>query len=94
MPQTPKYILQDDRIVASWGWWRRRLQHLKASEISSWQIHPEMTFDIAEIHLIGGTTLRWLDHDGSLLTILRRVAPARETETPRVVEPLRPANGG
>jgi hypothetical protein len=71
------YELQGAEVVCGRG--RRANQRLPISQLRAWQIHPEMGFDIIAIELTNGRQIRWIDRYDDLISILRRVAPERET---------------
>ncbi len=71
------YELQGTEVVCGRG--RRADHRLFITELSAWQIHPEMGFDVVTIELTGGRQLRWIDTYDDLIAILRSVAPERET---------------
>src|SRR5215469_7422814 len=43
---------------------------LPIDEIETWTSHPEMTFDVVEIHRKDGTVLIWFDYENDLKAIL------------------------
>ena len=47
---------------------------LQIADLVSWQIHPEMVFDVIEITLNDGRQFVWLDKHDDLKRILRQVA--------------------
>jgi len=51
---------------------------LQVADVTGWQVHPEMVFDVVEITLADGRRVVWLDKYDDLTSILRRVAPSRE----------------
>jgi hypothetical protein len=71
------YEIQGTEIVCGRG--RRSDHRLPISELRAWQVYPEMGFDIITIELTGGRQLRWIDTHGDLISILRGVAPEKET---------------
>ncbi len=71
------YELQGADVVCGRG--RRADQRLPISQLAAWQIHPEMGFDIIAIELTSGRQIRWIDRYDDLISILRKVAPDRET---------------
>jgi len=70
------YELQGEEVVSGRG---RRPEHRVAiADVSSWQIHAEMGFDVVAIDLADGRQVRWIDKYDDLVAILRRVASDRE----------------
>jgi len=51
---------------------------LPIAAVSSWQVFPEMGFDVVAIELADGRHVRWIDRYDDLIGILRRVAADRE----------------
>jgi len=51
---------------------------LQIADVTGWQIHPEMGFDVVEITLSDGRRVLWFDKYDDVTGILRRVAPSRE----------------
>jgi hypothetical protein len=51
---------------------------LQVADVTGWQIHPEMGFDVVEITLADGRRVVWFDKYDDLTGILRRVAPSCE----------------
>ena len=70
------YELQGSELVSGRG--RRPEDRLAIADVRSWQVFPEMGFDIVEIVLAGGQRVRWIDTYDDLINILRRVAADRE----------------
>lgn len=70
------YELCGAEIVRGRG--SRPEDRLQVSDVTAWQIHPEMVFDVVEITLADGRRVVWLDTYDDLTGILRRVAPSRE----------------
>lgn len=70
------YELQGTEIVCGRG--RHADHRLAIADMTAWQIHPEMGFDVVTIQLINGQQLRWIDKYDDLISILRQVAPERE----------------
>ncbi len=52
---------------------------VRVAEIASWQVFPEMVFDVVEITLVGDGRVVWLDKHNDLTSILRRAAPKGES---------------
>ena len=74
------YELRSDTIVCGKG---RRSEHtLAIAELVSWQVFPEMGFDLVVIESVGGQQLRWIDKYDDLIAILRKVAPEKERDRP------------
>ena len=65
-----------DRVIHRRKFFRE--ETLGIDEIETWAIHPEMIFDIVEIHRKGGSTLMWFDYKNDLKAILNAAFPARE----------------
>jgi hypothetical protein len=53
--------------------WRVRVL-LSGSEVVSWEVIPEMAFDIVDVHLSDGTSIRLLDEFGDCISGLERIA--------------------
>jgi hypothetical protein len=70
------YELCDSEIVRGRG--SRPEDRLQVADVTGWQIHPEMGFDVVEITLADGRRVVWFDKYDELTGILRRVAPSRE----------------
>jgi hypothetical protein len=70
------YELRGTEIICGRG--RRTDHRLAVAELDSWQIHPDMGFDLVVIWLVGGGQLRWIDTYDDLISILRNVAPEKE----------------
>lgn len=71
------YDVQGTEIICGRG--RGSDHRLPISEVRTWQIYPEMGFDVVTIDLTSGLQLRWIDKYDDLISILRKVAPERET---------------
>ena len=71
-----EYELSGAEIVRGRG--SRPEDRLQIADIKSWQIHPEMVFDIVQITLTDGLEFVWLDRHNDLIAALRRVAPKAE----------------
>jgi hypothetical protein len=52
---------------------------LSMAEVRTWQIYPEMGFDVVEIQMADGQKLRWIDKYNDLVSILRSVLAERKT---------------
>ena len=72
------YELEGDEIVAGRG--RRPNQRIRAREVTAWQIHMEMGFDVVSIKLADGRVVNWIDTYDDLIGILRRVAAGKEQQ--------------
>jgi hypothetical protein len=70
------YELRADEIIFGRG--KRPDHRLVVTELDSWQIYPEMGFDLVVIGLAGGGERRWIDTYDDLISILRKVAPEKE----------------
>lgn len=70
------YTVEGELLTKRDGLWRTKSINL--GDIRSWACFPEMVFDIVEIRLKTGESLRWLDACGGLTRALRRRAPERE----------------
>ena len=57
-----------------------REETLLLSEIESWEIHPEMVFDIVEIRRKDGVVLIWFDYKNDLKAILGAAFPAKNQD--------------
>jgi hypothetical protein len=77
--QKETYALEGDVIVATRV--HRGERRIRLSEVEAWCAHPEMTFDIVEIQLRDGRSIRWFDVYDDLLGILREHAREREVES-------------
>ena len=74
--QHESYELCGSEIVRGRG--SQPEDRLQVADVTAWQIHPEMVFDVVEISLADGRRVVWLDKYDDLTGILRRVAPSRE----------------
>lgn len=70
------YGRRNDEIIV----WRglRKPDRIQIEEIESWQMFPDMTFDIVEINLKNGYRWQLLDIYNDLIAILREAARNRE----------------
>ena len=75
---TEEYELCGSEIVRGRG--LRPDDRLRVVDVRSWQVHPEMVFDVVEITLTNGVQFAWLDKHDDLVEILRRVAPRAEAD--------------
>lgn len=76
-PGGDRFALDGDWIVAAARHYPVRRVALES--IQAWTAYPEMTFDIVDIRLVGGSVARWLDIHDDLLSILRDRVSDRET---------------
>jgi hypothetical protein len=76
--RSDEYELCGCEIVRGNG--SRPEDRLRAADVKSWQICPEMVFDMIEITLADGRRFVWLDTHDDLIGILRRVAPKAELD--------------
>jgi hypothetical protein len=77
-PSIDEYELCGSEIVRGRG--LHPEDRLRVADIRSWQIHPEMVFDMVQITLTDGLEFVWLDKHDDLIGILRRVAPTAEMD--------------
>jgi hypothetical protein len=70
------YELRGNEIIV----WRglRKPDMIRIDEIESWQITPEMIFDIVTVHLKTGVRRQMLDTYDDLISILKTNASERE----------------
>lgn len=71
-----EYELRGQEIIRGRG--SRSKDRVQVAEVLSWQVHPEMVFDMIQIQLAGGQEVVWLDTHDDLKNILRRAAPGKE----------------
>jgi hypothetical protein len=71
-----EYGLRGEEVIRGRG--ARPEDRVQVSDILSWQVHPEMVFDMVQIKLLGNQELVWLDKHDDLKSILRRAAPGKE----------------
>ena len=83
LPKLPRALLRADsyelrglEIIRGRG--SKPEDRLRVADIKSWQIHPEMVFDMVEITLADSQRVVWLDKYDDLRGILHRVAVDRE----------------
>src|SRR5947207_12929500 len=69
------YELQGSELVSGRG--QRPEHRLAIADVSSWQVFPEMGFDVVAIELADGRHVRWIDRYDGVIRILRRVAADR-----------------
>ena len=69
------YELQDGELVSGRG--RRPEDRLATADVTSWQVFPEMGFDVVVIDLADGRQVRWIDKYNDLIGILEKVAADR-----------------
>ena len=70
------YELCGGEIVRGRG--SRPDDRLRVSDVKTWQIYPEMSFDVVESTLTDGRKIRWFDKYDDLTDILRRTATSSE----------------
>jgi hypothetical protein len=70
------YELKDNEIISGRG--RHPRDRISVEQIKSWQIYPEMVFDIVLIELMDGCVIQWHDRYKDLIAILKQVAADRE----------------
>lgn len=70
------YETNGTTLIRHNGPFRRR--SLELNLIVRWRVIPEMTFDIVDIELADGGSIRWLDRYDDLLSILHQAAGAKE----------------
>jgi len=73
-----RYELVGQSIVLHIGPFRKL--DLKASEIVSWSVYPEMGMDIVRIELANSQAVTWIDEHNDLLECLRTVAQDKFVE--------------
>ena len=74
-----EYELRGQEIIRGRG--SRRQGRLEVREIVSWQVHPEMIFDMIQIRMADGQEVVWLDTYDDLKNVLRRAAPGKKWPT-------------
>jgi hypothetical protein len=70
------YELQGTEIIRGRG--KRSEHRLSIEQLESWQLYPEMGFDLVLLNLADGGQLRWINRYDDLYSILRKVAPEKE----------------
>jgi hypothetical protein len=80
---TDVYELCGKEIVCGRG--RLSEHRLPVAKLKSWQVHPEMGFDLVFIKLVDGETRQWPDTYNDLVAILRGVAPEKEEKSTTVL---------
>lgn len=68
--------LRGTEVICGRG--KRPDHRLSVAELDSWQVHPEMGFDLVIIRLASDGELRWIDKYDDLISILRKIAPEEE----------------
>jgi len=70
------YRLVGDTLVKGRG--TRRNSRIRLADVKSWQILPEMGFDVVMIELESCETYQWLDDYNDLIEVLRTCLPDAE----------------